>query len=139
MSGFNWAVKTGDLAGVKDAVERDGEDVNQVEASVSKRTPMHWAADFGQVEVMKYLVSKGAKPDVADHFGITPLLAAVYEGHDEAVKFLLEKGANKNAKGPDGLTALEAATKESTKQILRSAGGGAAAPAGRPVPPPRKK
>jgi len=49
MSGFNWAVKTGDLAGVKDAVERDGEDVNQVEASVSKRTPMHWAADFGQV------------------------------------------------------------------------------------------
>ena len=40
---------------------------------------MHWAADFGHVEVLKYLHSKGAKVNVNDNFGITPLLAAVYE------------------------------------------------------------
>jgi ankyrin repeat protein len=30
-------------------------------------------------QVMKFLVEKGANPDVKDNFGITPLLAAVYE------------------------------------------------------------
>jgi len=49
-SGFPWAVKTGDMKGVQEAVN-DGEDVNQVSNDTNKRTPMHWAADYNQVEV----------------------------------------------------------------------------------------
>ena len=31
---------------------------------------------------MEYLLSKGADVDSKDSYGITPLLAAVYEGHE---------------------------------------------------------
>lgn len=59
-SGFVWAVRTGDLATVQDAVNK-GENVNAVDATVNKRTPLHHAADFGQTEVINFLLSKGAK------------------------------------------------------------------------------
>jgi ankyrin repeat protein len=122
MSSFAWAIKTGDLKNVKEYVEKEGEDVNQVEDGVNKRTPLHHAADFGQVEVIKYLISKGAKVDAKDAFGITPLLAAVYENHEEAAKILIEKGASVQVKGPDGLTPLEAAQSESLKNLIRAKG-----------------
>lgn len=54
---FAWAVKTGDLNNVKEFVEKDKHDPNM--ADDNKRTPLHWAADFNQVAVMQYLVSKG--------------------------------------------------------------------------------
>eukprot|EP00211_Chloroparvula_japonica_P013604 CAMPEP_0119131818 /NCGR_PEP_ID=MMETSP1310-20130426/10651_1 /TAXON_ID=464262 /ORGANISM="Genus nov. species nov., Strain RCC2339" /LENGTH=125 /DNA_ID=CAMNT_0007122413 /DNA_START=81 /DNA_END=458 /DNA_ORIENTATION=+ len=118
-SGFPWAVRTGDLKGVKECVEKEGADVNMVSQDTNKRTPMHWAADFGHVDVLKYLHSKGADPNAKDGFGITPLLAAVYESHEDAVKFLVGVGADKGAKGPDGMTAYEAADKASIKQLLK--------------------
>ncbi len=54
-----------------------------------------------------------------DNFGITPLLAAVYEGHADAVAALLKKGADKSIQGPDGLTALQAAEKDEVKALLK--------------------
>mmetsp|Transcript_39523 Transcript_39523/g.62493 ORF Transcript_39523/g.62493 Transcript_39523/m.62493 type:complete len:133 (-) Transcript_39523:69-467(-) len=120
-SGFPWAVRTGDLKGVKEAVEKEGADVNMVSQDTNKRTPMHWAADFGHTEVLKYLHSKGANCNVKDNFGITPLLAAVYESHEEAVKFLVSIGADTNVTGPDGMTAFEAAEKQSIKALLKPA------------------
>eukprot|EP01104_Vermistella_antarctica_P014683 TRINITY_DN4674_c0_g1_i1.p1 TRINITY_DN4674_c0_g1~~TRINITY_DN4674_c0_g1_i1.p1 ORF type:complete len:121 (-),score=41.23 TRINITY_DN4674_c0_g1_i1:244-606(-) len=107
---FRWAVQTGDLPNVKNAIEKEGENVNAVSEDINKQTPLHWAADYGQLEVMTYLVSKGANVNAKNNFGITPLLAATYESHTSCVKFLLSKGADKAVKGPDGLTAKEAAT-----------------------------
>ena len=115
---FAWAVKTGDLPNVQKFVTK-GISVNVTDETVNKRTPLHWASDYGQVDVLNFLVSKGANIEAKDAFGITPLLAAVYEGHDNAVRFLVSKGANKNVKGPDGMTPLEAAEKESIRVILR--------------------
>jgi len=106
---FAWAVKTGDLSRVKEFVEKEKKNVNMVEKSVTKQTPMHWAADFNQLEVMKYLVSKGANINAKDAFGGSPLLASVYEGHADIVEFLLSKKADVNVKGPDGKTAKQAA------------------------------
>ena len=133
-SGFPWAVKTGDLNGVQEAVAA-GADVNMVSQDTNRRTPVHWAADFGQLEVMKYLVSQGAKFDTPDNFGITPLLAAVYEKHDAVVEYLCSLGANLSARGPDGMTPLEAAETSSLKTILKNAGA-ADAPAAAAAPPP---
>lgn len=117
-SGFSWACKTGDMKGVTEAVNA-GEDVNQVDGTVNGRTPLHYAADFGQVEVISFLIAKGAKVDAADRFGITPLLAAVYEGHAEAVAALISAGADKSITGPDGKTALEAAESDAVKAALQ--------------------
>jgi len=84
----------------------------------NKRTPAHWAADYNQVEVLQFLISKGAKIDQPDKYGITPLLAAVYEGHKEVVAILVNKGAKLDVKGPDGKTPAEAAEKDDIKKLL---------------------
>eukprot|EP00008_Paramoeba_atlantica_P003048 CAMPEP_0201487896 /NCGR_PEP_ID=MMETSP0151_2-20130828/16220_1 /ASSEMBLY_ACC=CAM_ASM_000257 /TAXON_ID=200890 /ORGANISM="Paramoeba atlantica, Strain 621/1 / CCAP 1560/9" /LENGTH=135 /DNA_ID=CAMNT_0047873065 /DNA_START=44 /DNA_END=451 /DNA_ORIENTATION=+ len=128
-SGFPWAVRTGDLKGVQNSVEKEGADVNMVSQDTNARTPMHWAADFGHVEVLKYLHAKGGNINAKDAFGITPLLAAVYESHEDAVKFLVSAGADKSVKGPDGLDALGAAEKQAIKDALSA----------RPAPPARRK
>eukprot|EP01118_Nematostelium_gracile_P004823 TRINITY_DN15753_c0_g1_i1.p1 TRINITY_DN15753_c0_g1~~TRINITY_DN15753_c0_g1_i1.p1 ORF type:complete len:131 (-),score=55.92 TRINITY_DN15753_c0_g1_i1:134-526(-) len=116
---YAWAIKTGDLKSVRDFVEREKFDVNMVEEGVSKRTPLHWAADFGKVEVIQYLISKGAKVNAKDNYGITPLLAAVYESHTAAVKALLDAKADPSIKGPDGSTAKEAAEKDEIKKLFK--------------------
>jgi ankyrin repeat protein len=113
---YAWAVKTGDLDGVKRFVEHDKLSVNFSDSN--QRSPMHWAADFNQVAVMQYLVSKGANVNAKDKYGITPLLAATYEGHADAVKFLLQHKADTSVKGPDGMTAKDAAEKPAVKALF---------------------
>lgn len=83
----------------------------QVNQDVNGRTLLHYAADYGQSEVVNYLVSKGADVNVSlrkiennrrknwklfsfsqalDKHGISPLLAAIWEGHVNCVKILLQ-------------------------------------------------
>lgn len=62
-----------------------------VNAEIDGRSPCHFAADYGQLEVLQYLSTKGANLDAKDKHGITVILAAIWEGHTACVKFLLEK------------------------------------------------
>ncbi len=74
------------------------------------RSLLHYAADAGNFDVLKELVSHGANVNVnnlferisfyyltifiiqsKDKFGLTPLLAAIYEDHIDCVKYLLEQ------------------------------------------------
>uniref|UniRef100_M8BJ89 Uncharacterized protein n=1 Tax=Aegilops tauschii TaxID=37682 RepID=M8BJ89_AEGTA len=55
-------------------------------------TPMVYAALVGKVQVMRYLLDRGADPAVHDDNGSTPLHYAAEEGHCEAVRLLLSKG-----------------------------------------------
>lgn len=45
---FQWAIKTGDVKGVQDYIEKEKIDLNKPDTTVKKRTPLHYAADFGQ-------------------------------------------------------------------------------------------
>uniref|UniRef100_A0A8C6TNC9 Myotrophin n=1 Tax=Neogobius melanostomus TaxID=47308 RepID=A0A8C6TNC9_9GOBI len=110
-----WALKNGQLDEVR-ATLVTAEDVNRM---LEGRMPLHVAADFGQVEVVEYLISKGANVNAPDKHGITPLLSACYENHASCVKILLEKGADKECKGPDGLSAFEAAESDAVKALLK--------------------
>ncbi|XDC54899.1 hypothetical protein R6Z07M_006081 [Ovis aries] len=96
---FMWALKNGDLDEVKDYVAK-GEDVNRT--LEGGRKPLHYAADCGQLEILEFLLLKGADINAPDKHHITPLLSAVYEGHVSCVKLLLSKDfPGKNA-GVDG-------------------------------------
>ncbi|EMP24021.1 Myotrophin [Chelonia mydas] len=85
---FMWALKNGDLDEVKDYVAK-GEDVNRT--LEGGRKPLHYAADCGQLEILEFLLLKGADINAPDKHHITPLLSAVYEGHVTCVKLLLSK------------------------------------------------
>lgn len=115
LENFSWAVKTSDMNGVQKYFNQFGAGVRDQ----NQRTPLHWAADFGKVEPMQFLLKNGADVNAKDKFGITPLLAAVYEEHVDAVKALVAAGADKNAKGPDGMTAAEASDSSAITALLR--------------------
>eukprot|EP00112_Aurelia_sp_Birch-Aquarium-sp1_P018760 Seg453.1 transcript_id=Seg453.1/GoldUCD/mRNA.D3Y31 product=Myotrophin protein_id=Seg453.1/GoldUCD/D3Y31 len=112
-----WAVKNGDMDQLKVLIEEKNTSV-KVEL-LNGRMAIHYAADYGHADVIEYLVSKGADVNIPDKYGITPILAAIYEGHDNCVKALLSAGAKKDGKAPDGQSYIECAEKSSIKDLLK--------------------
>ncbi|CAH8565717.1 unnamed protein product [Schistosoma rodhaini] len=84
-----WAVKNGDLQSIKENM-KNCSGVNST--FKNGRTLIHYAADYGQKEICDYLIRNGADINVNDGFGVTPLLAAIYEGHIDCVSLLLNNG-----------------------------------------------
>lgn len=89
-----------------------------VNEEINGRKCLHYAADYGQTEVLAYLISRGAVVDDADKHGITPLLAAIWEGHTACVKMLIEAGAQKTGACPDGSTYMDAAANSEIRALL---------------------
>jgi len=113
---MKWVLQNGDIDVLKARVEADASLVN---AECGGRPPLHVAADYGQKEVLEYLVRHGADINATDKYGITPLLSAIYEGHTDCVKLLLSKGAKKVGKAPDGSSYLDCAEKEDIRALLQ--------------------
>lgn len=116
MSEFIWALKNGDLEQVKDFIELKNVNVSE---EISGRPPIHYAADYGQRDVIEYLLSKGADVNAVDKHGISVLLAAIWEGHTDCVRFMLAKGAKREGKAPDGTSYLDCAEKGEIKDLLK--------------------
>ncbi|XP_023177418.1 myotrophin [Drosophila hydei] len=110
-----WTIKNGELDAVQTAFSNDTQKVN---TEIKGRFPIHYAADFGQLNVLQFLVKLGADVNRKDKHGITPLLAAVWEGHTKCVEFLLEKGADKNGVTPDGQSYVDVAENDDIKKLL---------------------
>ncbi len=64
-------------------------------------TPLHGAAEKGPLELVKLLVSKGAKVNAVDKEFSMPLAKAVQADNLEIAKFLLEQGADKTINHSD--------------------------------------
>ena len=61
------------------------------------QTPLHKAVrDFRDLELVRLLVDYGAKPNMVNHMGESPLWHAVATGNSDVVKYLLLKGADPN-------------------------------------------
>ncbi|XP_055329076.1 myotrophin-like [Paramacrobiotus metropolitanus] len=114
---LTWSLKNGDLDSIRDFVEKKGVDIRQ---PIDGRPPIHFAADYGQREVIEYLISKGADVNAVDKHGISALLAAIWEGHTECVKLLLQKGAKPDGKSPDGTKYIDCADKKEIKDLLQT-------------------
>jgi ankyrin repeat protein len=64
-------------------------------------TTLHIAADRGDVDMVKYLVEKGANPSAHTLFGQTPLQVAAIRLNSEVVDYLSQlQGTAESAKGP---------------------------------------
>ena len=71
-------------------------------------TPLHVASKMQNAVMVKFLLSKGADPNVINNKQDTPLLCVIYhvDASQYAVQSLLEHGANPNAINGRGDTAL---------------------------------
>jgi hypothetical protein len=132
------AANNGTVDDVKYFIEEKGVNVNtrKNENSIHNgETALHVAAYYGKVEIVKYLISKGANVNARSDVGVTPLHnAATDTGHAEhdtgkldVAKILISEGADVNAKFSDNLTPLELAkagrTRTEIVEYIESAGG----------------
>ena len=136
-SGLGWGYAPPDeaarqrmLAGVRFLVEEVGADVNA--ANAAGFTPLHGAAYKGSVDIIAYLVERGAEMDVRDYRGRTPYRLASWARNStdfyrwpEAADLLVELGANPRLGVPANLQERELARAagEATGQAGGTTGG----------------
>jgi len=82
-----------------------GLDANTTEAKLS-RTPLMAAANNGNIELINFLLSKGAIIDKQDNHGMSALLYAIRAGKFDATKLLIDKGASISIANASGFTPL---------------------------------
>lgn len=89
-----------------------------------KVTPLYNAAFYcDNAEIAKLLLSKGAKVNIQDSKGNTPLHAAALTGNLEVAKLLLSHGADPHVKNKSGQTPLQCAIqlrRHKVEALLRS-------------------
>jgi len=91
----------GDLNRVWELVEGDSRLANDT-SSPDGFPPLGLAAHKGRIEVVKYLISKGADVNfAAPETGFTALTGAIAGGHADVVRVLLAAGANVNHRYED--------------------------------------
>jgi len=86
-------------------------------------TPLAYAAFANRIEMVEYLLMKGAfidGPLLDDITPVkTPLMMAAMQGNDKIVHYLLVQGANAKIKNEKGATAYSLAEKYNNKNLLK--------------------
>ena len=119
----------GKLEQVKTLIEKEGVDINAKESETGA-TALMGASGYGELEVVQYLINKGADINAKNDNGGTALMVASMEGHLAVVKALVEgkngllsmfsKGADINAKdNNNGVTALMEASMYGHLEVVK--------------------
>src|SRR6202011_3254996 len=96
------------LAGLIQAGHRDaalkmiaaGADVNAAQGDGT--TPLHWAVYKIDADLARALLERGAKPDVINNYGSSPLAEAGKGSNTPLVEMLLDAGSNVEASNSEG-------------------------------------
>ncbi|KHJ42648.1 Poly(ADP-ribose) polymerase catalytic domain protein [Trichuris suis] len=94
------AAKAGDLQSVKRILKlsTDGDSIlNCRDVEGRNSTPLHFAAGYNRLEVVRFLVESGANLHARDKGGLEPLHNACSYGHYEVTELLIQNGADVNA------------------------------------------
>nr|XP_006823757.1 PREDICTED: uncharacterized protein LOC102810406 [Saccoglossus kowalevskii] len=102
-----------------------GVSANVRDGAKSLNTPLHWAASYANIEMLKFLLDNKASVNVSNSDGATPLHDAVQRGDVDIVDILVKNKANCHAKANKGTfagkTPLDCAIdKKEIYQILSS-------------------
>jgi ankyrin repeat protein len=108
------AAAMGDLERLK-AVLKNNPDLVSSKDHESGRTPLHWAARNGQIDVAELLLSNKADVNAKDKEDITPLHLA---GYKAMVELLLANKAQVNARSATDMTPLHVAARAGKKDAV---------------------
>merc|ERR1711974_54345 len=119
------AAQEGNLERVRRLVsDAHAPDVNEI--GPDDRTPLIFAASFGDPAIVQDLVQAGALVDFQDSFGWSPLHWAADTGHTSVVRQLISDGANVNTRDTEGWSPLHwAAYRGNMESVQELVTGGA--------------
>ncbi len=66
------SIREGDIKALRNLIEKRGIRVNDVVEPEEKNTPLHIATQYGNAEICKLLMEKGADPSIRNRNGLTP-------------------------------------------------------------------
>jgi ankyrin repeat protein len=100
------AAQHGDLQQLRVALTVDNVNDGDDDGRNDCWTALHWAADNGHNECVKFCIEMGANVNARNNEGTTALHLASWEGHANVVCVLLDTGAIIDATDSDGWTPL---------------------------------
>lgn len=83
-----------------------------------EKTPLMIAASKNNVEMLEFLVNKGAKLETKNKDGFTALLWAVWTNSNRAAEYLINKGAKLDSKTKSGDTVLHLAVLQNNTNLI---------------------
>lgn len=99
-----------------------GISVNSWDSEESGNTPLHWAACYGNQEIVSCLIDRGADVNCVNSLGVAPLHDAVARGDIDVIEELLRGGANpciRAIKGKfAGKSAFELASQKPSLELI---------------------
>lgn len=105
------AARKGDLKKVTELLAENPGLVNaritsSEDGAMYKKTPLHFASEFGHKEIVKLLIDKKADIDAKTAFGYTPLHFAAMAGRKNVAELLIAKGCKLNIKNTFSITPI---------------------------------
>jgi ankyrin repeat protein len=94
--------------------------INCFVTKVQNISPIHNAAELGNLQIVQMLLEKKADFNIQTSEGETPLMCACRTGYVEVVKELLLAGADPNIRAALGTTALHVAVSGKFPEIVRT-------------------
>jgi len=99
------AIRTGDYAGVRTLLRAHAGSANRLLPDGS--TPLSWAVETQDPQMVKLLLEARAKPDIATDPAALPLMLACEHGEPAVLNLLLDAGADARRVRKDGIAALQ--------------------------------
>jgi uncharacterized protein len=103
---FLQAVKDSKNQDVEDALNKPGSSIINTRDPSSGEGALHIVVKRGDATYLRFLLAKGADPNLRDGRGNTPLILAVIGGYADLVPILTQRGANLNQGNSSGETPL---------------------------------
>lgn len=110
------AAYRGDIPAVEKLLAANPELI-KARSKIFGKTPIHYAAGVGNVDMIRFLLTRGAAANDRDNFGNTPLHEAANYGQNGAAEFLLSSGGDINSKTTIGWTPLHYAAAYAQKDM----------------------
>ncbi len=117
---FLQAVRDGDGTKVNDILGQPGQTIINTKDRSTGEGALHIVAKNGNIVYLRFLLAKGANPDIQDNRGNTPALIAVASGSVDAIAALAARKANLNLGNSSGETPLIRAVQLRNVEMVRA-------------------